>query len=461
MIDSVSAKAGTGADLNRTKRVPLGGNSFLFQQQDRLPPYSEEAERGVLGCVILNAKECYLEAKEKIISTDVFYCLSHQIIWDSLDEKQDFITLQQRLKDKGVLENIGGINYLSQLQDCVPSSANLSYYLEIVYEKYLLRKILANCTETAARIYEHDGEVSGFIDQYEKDVLNLRNGYQSAKFVDVPTILTKIVARVQHVVDKNEPIGMTTGFPDMDNITGGFDAGLHILSGEKSAGKTSLAFNIADYRIFQRNEKVCIISLETGAVSALTRMICCRMRIDSRNLRNNPSKEELTKLSHGNTLFKKHAQKILICQDSGLTDTRIRAICRRARQAGATLFVVDYLQLIYTDNKKMEATERVGRCVYSMKDMSKELDAPVILIAGLSRAGELRNSNEADYAADTHIKLKKPEGNKREETLWRVKGIVEKGKDSGEGKFDLDFYRNFFLFQSVPKVENTDVPYTD
>jgi replicative DNA helicase len=148
MIDSVSDSAGAAADLKKTRRQKAV-HADVRPAIDRLPPHSPEAEQGVLGCVLLSPNECMGECLEKIRGDgrDVFYDLRHQTIFETLvtmfdtREAIDVITLQQRLKDKQLLEQVGGIAYLAQLQDAVPSAANLSYYLDIVQEKYLLRKM--------------------------------------------------------------------------------------------------------------------------------------------------------------------------------------------------------------------------------------------------------------------------------------------------------------------------------
>src|SRR6266478_2818375 len=164
MIDSIPDGGGGTADLKRARRrkpvtQPVG-------KVDRLPPNSPEAEQGVLGCVLLDPNECMGQSIEKLKGgAETFYDLRHQTIFSALVEMYDsreaidIITLQQRLKDKQLLEEVGGIAYLSILPDMVPSAANLSYYLDIVQEKFLLRKMIRTCTEVVGRVYDYEGEV--------------------------------------------------------------------------------------------------------------------------------------------------------------------------------------------------------------------------------------------------------------------------------------------------------------
>src|SRR5215831_9851869 len=168
MIDSVSEEAGGRPDLQRGRRRKL--ETTTPSHVDRLPPHSPEAEQGVLGCILLSPNDCMGECIEKFKSGgDVFYDLRHQTIFGALAEMYDsreaidVITLQQRLKDKQLLEQVGGIAYLSGLPDTVPSAANLSYYLDIVEEKYLLRKMIHTCTEVVSRVYDYEGQVEALL----------------------------------------------------------------------------------------------------------------------------------------------------------------------------------------------------------------------------------------------------------------------------------------------------------
>src|SRR6267378_1589338 len=178
MIDSISEGAGAPVDLKRSRRrkAPLADTTKI----DRLPPHSPEAELGVLGCVLLSPNECMGECIEKFKrGAEVFYDLRHQTIFSALAEMYDsreaidVITLQQRLKNKQLLEEVGGIAYLSALPDTVPSSANLSYYLDIVLEKYLLRKMIHTCTDVVGRVYDYEGEVDALMDEVERDILRI------------------------------------------------------------------------------------------------------------------------------------------------------------------------------------------------------------------------------------------------------------------------------------------------
>src|SRR2546421_11779291 len=147
---------------------------------DRLPPHAMEAEQGVLGCALLSPNECMGECIEKLkAASEVFYDLRHRTVYEVMVEMYDhkvpidLITLQQQLKDRQQLEAIGGLAYLSSLPNAVPSAANLGYYLEIVHQKFILRKMIQTCTEVVGRVYDHEGEVDALLDEVERDILHI------------------------------------------------------------------------------------------------------------------------------------------------------------------------------------------------------------------------------------------------------------------------------------------------
>ncbi|HVU27222.1 MAG TPA: DnaB-like helicase N-terminal domain-containing protein, partial [Verrucomicrobiae bacterium] len=213
MIDSVSDVAGASADLKKTRRRKAPGGAATI---DRLPPHSLEAEQGVLGCVLLSPNECMGECIEKLKDDgrEAFYDLRHQTIYEALAamfdarEAVDVITLQQRLKNKQLLEQIGGIAYLAQLQDAVPSAANLSYYLDIVREKFLLRKMIATCTEVVGRVYDYEGEVDALLDEVERDVLRISESRAQSSVLTTKDLVNRAIGTIENFFSRK---GTLTG----------------------------------------------------------------------------------------------------------------------------------------------------------------------------------------------------------------------------------------------------------
>jgi replicative DNA helicase len=210
MIDSVSEVAGA-ADLKKARRRKNISPSDSIKL-DRLPPHSPEAEMGVLGCALLSPNDCMGECIEKLKDAghEVFYDLRHQTIYETLvemfnggktgsvREAIDIITVQQKLKDKQLLEQVGGIAYLSQLQDSVPSAANLSYYIDIVREKYLLRRMIQTCTEVVGRVYDYEGEVDALLDEVERDVLRISESRVQEGALSTKELVNKAIGTIEN-----------------------------------------------------------------------------------------------------------------------------------------------------------------------------------------------------------------------------------------------------------------------
>src|SRR6266516_4128637 len=202
MIDSISDRSGV-VDLKKARRQKSASSNSLTL--DRLPPHSLEAEQGIIGCELLAPNECIGEIIEKLkdSSEEAFYDLRHQVIQKTLTEMYnarepiDLITFQQKLKDKQLLEQIGGISYLNALQDAVPSAANLSYYLEIVQKKFVLRKLIHAYTEIVGKVYEHEGEVDRLMDEVETDILKINESRVQGGMVPVKELVHKAIDTVE------------------------------------------------------------------------------------------------------------------------------------------------------------------------------------------------------------------------------------------------------------------------
>jgi replicative DNA helicase len=262
MIDSVSDTAGAAADLKKTRRQKAARADARPTTIDRLPPHSPEAEQGVLGCVLLSPNECMGECLEKIRGDgkDVFYDLRHQTIFETLvtmfdtREAIDVITVQQRLKDRQLLEQVGGIAYLAQLQDAVPSAANLSYYLDIVQEKFLLRKMIHTCTDVVGRVYDYEGEVDALMDEVERDVLRISESRAQSSALTTKELVGKAIGTIENYFSRKGVLnGLGTGFADLDRMTDGLHGSeMIVIAARPSMGKTSLAMNIAEYVVLEQ-----------------------------------------------------------------------------------------------------------------------------------------------------------------------------------------------------------------
>ena len=246
MIDSVSETAGAAADLKKARRRKDVATADPIKL-DRLPPHALDMEQGVLGCQLLSPNDCVGEVVEKLkgIGVEAHYDLRHQTIQAELFEMYDtrvpidVITLQQRLKDKHLLEQVGGIPYLSQLQDAVPSAANLSYYLDIVREKFLLRKMIQTCTGVVGRVYDYEGDVDALLDEVERDVLRISESRVQGGALTTKDLVNKAIGTIENFFSRKGTLtGLGTGYADLDRITDGLHGSeMIVIAARPSMGK--------------------------------------------------------------------------------------------------------------------------------------------------------------------------------------------------------------------------------
>jgi replicative DNA helicase len=483
MIDSVSESAGAGADLKKSRRSKAGF-SGPSPGVDRLPPHSPEAEQGVLGCVLLSPNNCVGECVEKFKSgPEVFYDLRHQTIFETLvemyDQREaiDLITLQQRLKNKQRLEEVGGIAYLSSLPDTVPSAANLAYYLDIVLEKFVLRKMIQTCTEVVGRVYDHQGEVDALLDEVERDILRIGETRVEGKTDKIKDLVKKAINIIEDFHQRQGMLtGIGTGFTDLDKMTSGLHGGeMIVVAARPSMGKTSLAMNIAEHVAIEDKIPVGVFSLEMTSESLVLRMLCSRSRVNLRNVREGfLAERDFPKLT--GAAGKLANAPLFIDDSSGLSILQLRAKARRmAQQYGIKLFIVDYLQLLHSTARRAENRQQeIADISNGIKSLAKELNVPVIVLSQLNRdlekekdrkprLSDLRESGAIEQDADVVCLLYKPtrddeEGGGDEADALPVNLLIAKQRNGPTGDIHLTFLKSYTRFESAAKVSDDDVP---
>ncbi|MBE0544119.1 MAG: replicative DNA helicase [Verrucomicrobia bacterium] len=484
MIDSVSDSAGTAADLKRTRRRKAGVSDAV--RTDRLPPHALEAEQGVLGCVLLSPNDCLGQCIEKLqTGPEVFYDLRHQTIYSAVIEMYDhreaidLITLQQRLKDKQLLEQIGGIPYLSALQDAVPSAANLSYYLEIVLEKFLLRKMIQTCTEVVGRVYDYEGEVDALMDEVERDVLRISESRAQGATQTIKQLVHSAIGTVENYFNRQGVLGgLATGFADLDRMTDGLHGGeMIVIAARPSMGKTSLAMNIAEHVVLANKIPVGVFSLEMTAESLVLRMLCSNARVNLRNIREGFMTEaDFPKLT--SAAGRMSSAPLFIDDTPALSILQLRARARRLwQQYNIKLFVVDYLQLLHSTARRSQENrqQEIADISSGIKALAKELNVPVIVLSQLNRElereknrkprlSDLRESGAIEQDADVVGLLYKPSaeddeaGGGEEPDGVPVNLLIAKQRNGPTGDVNLTFLKPYTRFESAAKVSDEDVP---
>lgn len=485
MIDSVSESAGAAPDLKKTRRRKSVATDL--HRVDRLPPHAPEAEQGVLGCVLLSPNECMGQCIEKMkAGAEAFYDLRHQTIYTALlgmyDARTpiDLITLQQRLKDKGLLDEIGGIPYLNTLQDSVPSAANLTYYLEIVQEKALLRKMIHTCTDVVGRVYDYDGEVDALLDEVERDILQMSESRAEGGIEPVKSLVHKAIGQVENFFNRQGALGgLGTGFADLDRMTDGLHGGeMIVIAARPSMGKTSLAMCIAENVVLNSKLAVGVFSLEMTAESLVLRMLCSNARVNLRNIREGfMTESDFPKLT--SSAGKMSSAPLFIDDTPGLSILQLRARARRMwQQHGVKLFVVDYLQLLHSTSRRAQENrqQEIAEISSGIKALAKELAVPVIVLAQLNRElekdksrkprlSDLRESGAIEQDADLVGLLYKPSSDDEETAPVEeasdgipVNLLIAKQRNGPTGDVHLTFLKPYTRFESAAKVSDDDIP---
>jgi len=473
------------ADLQKSRRRSAA--TANTPKIDRLPPSSTEAEQGVLGCVLLSPNDCLGECVEKLKpGAQVFYDLRHQTLFQTLlemyDERAgiDLITVHQRLKDRKQLEGVGGLAYLASLPDSVHSAASLDYYLDIVLEKYLLRKMIQTCTGIVGRVFEHQGEVDVLLDEVERDIFKICEERVSGADASMRDLVHKAISTIEEY-HKNQGMltGLGTGFLDFDKMTTGLHEGeMIVIAARPSVGKTSLAMNIAEHVALEQKIPTGVFSLKMTADQLILRMLCSRSRVNLRSIRDGfLAERDFPKLT--GAAGKLAAAPLVIDDSSALSILQLRAKARRMRQQhGIKLFVIDYLQLLHSTSRRAENRQQeIAEISGGIKALAKELAVPIIVLSQLNRdiekrAGkdakprlsDLRESGAIEQDADLvgllykedEYKDGQDEENAPEQDAIPVKLYIAKQRNGPTGNVELTFIKGYTRFESAAKVEPED-----
>ena len=488
MIDSLETEAGgPPPDLQKARRQKSPATSAV--KVDRLPPHSIEAEQGVLGCALLSPNECMGVCIEKFkAGSEVFYDLRHRHIYDLLVEMYDHkeaidpVTVQQRLKDRNQLEGVGGLSYLSSLQDAVPSAANLTYYADIVREKHLLRRMIQTCTGVVGRVYEHQGEVDALLDEVERDVLRISEERVEASTNTIKDLVHRAINTIEIYHQRQGMLtGIGTGFVDLDKMTSGLHEGeMIVIAARPSTGKTSLAMNIAEHVAVDERLPVGVFSLEMTADSLVLRLLCSRAKVNLKDIRSGFLVErDFPKIT--SAAGQLAGAPLYIDDTSGLSILQLRAKARRmAQQNGIKLFVIDYLQQMHSTSRKIDNRQQeIADISNGVKALAKELKVPMIVLSQLNRdferdkgrkpnLADLRESGAIEQDADLVGILYKvdpddPSRRKDDVTdedtgtipeVLPINLLIAKQRNGPTGDVPLTFLRSITRFESRAKFSD-------
>ncbi|MFB4161537.1 replicative DNA helicase [Geomicrobium sp. JSM 1781026] len=437
-------------------------------QEDRLPPQNIEAEQAVLGAIFLE-EESLVAASERLRPED-FYRASHQRIFEAMvelsdkGEPVDLVTVTSELQDRHWLEEAGGVSYLTDLANAVPTASNVSHYSRVVEEKSLLRRLIRTATSIASDGYESDHEVDDVLSDAERMILEVSNRRTSGAFVSIKDVLMETYDNIEMLQGRGDALtGVSSGFQDLDRMTAGFQrSDLIIVAARPSMGKTAFALNIAQNIATKSDENVAIFSLEMGASQLVQRMLCAEGNIDGTRLRTGQLiEEDWEKLAMAMGSLSRAG--IYIDDSPGITVADIRAKCRRLKQErGLGMILIDYLQLIQgrgTESRQQEVSE-ISR---NLKAIARELDVPVIALSQLSRGVEsrqdkrpmmsdLRESGSIEQDADIVSFLFREDYYDHDaENQNMIEIIIAKQRNGPVGSVELAFIKEYNKFVNLDR----------
>src|SRR3989344_2277422 len=442
---------------------------------DKLPPQNTEAEQSLLGCLMLD-KDAIVKIVDSIRAED-FYKNTHQEIYQVMadlyerSEPIDILSVSARLREKQILDQIGGSTYLTSLINSVPTATHISNYAKIVRQKKILRDLISASHEIGLSAFDETEEVDILLDKAEKTVFSIGQRSLTQTFTPIKEILSDTFERIDDLSKNQGKLrGMPTGFVDLDKILGGLQkSDLIILASRPSMGKSSLALDIARHVAVFENKTVGLFSLEMSKDQLGDKLISSQANVNLWNIRNGKLQDgsgdnDYSRIQHAiGTL----SESPIYIDDAGSVNIlQMRAMARRLQATkGLHLLIIDYLQLMEPINKFHSSVQQVTEISRALKTLAKELNVPVLALSQLSRAVEsrvpqiprladLRESGAIEQDADVVLFIYR-EDRYNENSLKKniAEILVAKHRNGPLGKVELYFDEQRVSFRNLDKGE--------
>ncbi len=370
----------------------------MSEALERVPPQNLDAEQSVLGSMFLDS-DAIIKVGE-VLDAEDFYRDAHQKIFQAIlhltdrSEAVDLITVGEELRQKGCLDGVGGVSYLTSLANSVPTAANAEYYARIVSEKAVLRQLLSSATQIIRKVYEGGDEMEVILDTAERLIFEIGQRRKTQPFVRLRDVLGPTFEQVEYLyTNKGHVTGVISGYRGLDERTSGFHPSeLIILAARPSMGKTTLSLNIAANAALKTGTPVAIFSLEMAREQLAMRLLCAEAGLNSHRLRTgNLRDQDWPRLSRA--LGRLSEAPIFIDDTASLSVMEVRARARRLKaEHDIGLLVIDYLQLMHTKGRSENRQQEISEISRSLKALARELKIPIIACSQLSRAVEQREN---------------------------------------------------------------------
>ena len=447
---------------------------------ERVPPQSIEAEQATLGSLLVSREAVY-EVVDILFPED-FYRESHKKIYNVIlelfreDKAIDLITVSEKLKEYKLLEEVGGISYLAELVNSVPSASNVIYYAKVVEKKAILRSLIQAATNIISLSYNESEDVMDILDTAEKTIFEVSEKRSRGYILSLKELVSKTVEELEKQYNTGETVtGLPTGFIRFDEMTTGFHpSDLVIIAGRPGIGKTAFTLNIAQYLGVVKKKPVLFFSLEMSKEQIVERMLCGEARINAQRLRQRRLIEsDWPKLTMAAGRLAE--APIYIDDTPGLSVLEVKVKSRRAKMRhGIEAIFIDYLQLMSSGNKRKENRQQeISEISRSLKSLARELNVPVIAASQLSRAVEarenkrpqlsdLRESGAIEQDADLVVFIyrqayyDKLKGKKSEDSAMGGGNIAEiiigKQRNGPIGTVKLSFREEYGRFENLTTI---------
>lgn len=431
-------------------------------------PNNLEAEQSVLGSMIID-KNAIVRATESLKSDD-FYRDSHKVIFSGImelfqkDIPIDMITLIEHLKSVEKLDSAGGISYITEISNSVPSIANLNSYVKIVEEKAILRRLIKASNEIIEKTYSGQDVVENVIDFAQKKVFDIAEKRSTNDYEPISSVLERGFLEIERLFNNKGAItGIPTGFKDLDAKTSGFQKGdMVLIAARPSMGKTTFALNIAQQAALRAGKSVVIFSLEMSKEQLAYKLLCAEANVDMLKLRTgNLDDEDWENIARASGPLA--AAKIYIDDTAGVSVMEMRAKCRRIKmEYGIDLIMIDYLQLMSGSGESRQ--QEVSEISRSIKALAKEMQCPVVALSQLSRAPEqradhrpmlsdLRESGSIEQDADVVMFLYRDEYyNKETEEKNVAECIIAKQRNGPVGTVKMAWLGQYSKFGNLDTI---------
>ncbi len=446
----------------------------------RALPNAPGPEKSILSSMLQDPSEYIGSSVEEHLTPEHFYVPAHGTLYKVLlelyenDQPIELVSLSQVLKDRGLLENLGGPSELTTIYTYAPTAAHFSHHLGIVKSKFILRSVISSCTESISRAYEDPDDVQAFLDEVESKVFTIKENSEIQGEVRVRDLIGGVVEIIEQFMAGERGLeGIPTKYPKLDEMCKGLKAGeMFIIAARPSMGKTSLMMNIVEHVAIEQDLPTLVFSCEMSAQQIVQRLLFSRARYGMANLKPGlqPTKDELSRIMAASRDLTKAPLFIDDTPAIPIGDVRAKAR-RKKRDDNIGLIAVDYLQLLRSNSRQAEGSREreIAEISSGLKALAKELHVPVIVLAQLNRGPEqrggaprmsdLRESGSIEQDADLIGLLYRQEyynnptagddaDDSREDNLGKAELILAKNRNGPTGNVELTFLKELMRFET-------------